>query len=484
MIGRIVVPVLVGAALAGCSSMPQQERLENVAKEWAMTIRASQVIPVYPLTEDLMPGDVFLVQVPVDEQQKLYEQDGFLALDNLVARLHPSGYAAFYGRSFLAPGATPTLPRDWLAPAGGAAPWSQAPNAKFPSYSFSARRGAGLNLALPVQGVPVGLSLLGGDAADGTIVISDAKTYGVDTVTLDAQVREWSRSRREFLASFAPAGERRNYLRVVTRVYLTGGVDILLRSSESRAAGVSVGAAKPVDLLVPGTQADVQKQAIADYQANVDKLNQQITKALERTKTDQLLPGGSLRVSAASAGSITMKEDFPRPIAIGYLGFDVEIGPGGVLGASIPTHAVLRQGFKFPPTSLAPIASLADAYDSLVARKARGDKGAAGYVAQLDALAALVPAEYPCNIYDGKLTVRSRAGTRLEGDLKGFRAVSFYRGSLALSADYLSSAATSDTKAREDLKCTDAELQRLAAGLRERSATIREAVAYASEIGF
>jgi hypothetical protein len=30
-----------------------------------MTIRASQVVPVYPLTEDLQPGEVFLVQLPV-----------------------------------------------------------------------------------------------------------------------------------------------------------------------------------------------------------------------------------------------------------------------------------------------------------------------------------------------------------------------------------------------------------------------------------
>ena len=44
-----------------------------------MTIRGSQVIPVYPLTEDLQPGDIFLVQVPIDQQQKLYEEERFPA---------------------------------------------------------------------------------------------------------------------------------------------------------------------------------------------------------------------------------------------------------------------------------------------------------------------------------------------------------------------------------------------------------------------
>jgi hypothetical protein len=39
--------------------------------------------------------------------------------------------------------------------------WSQAPRAAFPTYSFSVRRGHGLGLALPIQSVPVALSLLG-----------------------------------------------------------------------------------------------------------------------------------------------------------------------------------------------------------------------------------------------------------------------------------------------------------------------------------
>jgi len=45
-----------------CASWERQHQLERVAKDWCLTIRASQVIPVYPLTEDLQPGDVFLVQ--------------------------------------------------------------------------------------------------------------------------------------------------------------------------------------------------------------------------------------------------------------------------------------------------------------------------------------------------------------------------------------------------------------------------------------
>jgi hypothetical protein len=34
--------------------------------------------------EDLQPGDVFLVQTPVEEQVKVYLAKGFLPLENLV----------------------------------------------------------------------------------------------------------------------------------------------------------------------------------------------------------------------------------------------------------------------------------------------------------------------------------------------------------------------------------------------------------------
>jgi len=176
--------------MAGCNSLPRSkdQELEQVAKDWSMTIRASQVIPVYPLTEDLQPGDVFLVQVPIEQQQQVYKEKGFLPLDNLVDRLTPGGYCKFYGQSFMY-GDDPTklckpLPVTWLTPGQNPTAWAAAPAASFPTYSFSARKGGGFNLALPVQGVPVGLSLLGGDAAQGSVTIAGAKTYGVDTVSL------------------------------------------------------------------------------------------------------------------------------------------------------------------------------------------------------------------------------------------------------------------------------------------------------------
>src|SRR5580704_15318052 len=102
-----VVPV------GGCCTSKQCQ-LEHVAKDWCMTIRASQVIPVYPLTEDIQPGDLFLVQIPIDKE---YSQKGFLPLDQHIARLNPVGYTNFYDHSFLSvTGNSITLPRDWAHP--------------------------------------------------------------------------------------------------------------------------------------------------------------------------------------------------------------------------------------------------------------------------------------------------------------------------------------------------------------------------------
>lgn len=49
------------------------------------------------------------------------------------------------------------LPKEWIRPAGATAgAWSNAPGTAFPTYSFAVNSGAGLNLAIPVSGVPVG----------------------------------------------------------------------------------------------------------------------------------------------------------------------------------------------------------------------------------------------------------------------------------------------------------------------------------------
>lgn len=401
----IVAAAALAVAPCGCGTS-KQSQLEAVAKDWSMVIRASQVMPVYPLTEDIQPGDVFLVQVPIDEQQSLYKKKGYLALDNHVARLDPEKYGDFYSHSFVLPDGT-ILPNAWMRPkppAAGAEPipaWSPAPHAAFPSYSFSVRRGAGLNLAVPVSGVPVGLSLLASDAADGNINIKKASTLGVDTVSVYRQVQRWARENQDFLRNFAPRGERTNYLRVVTRVYVTGELEVSLNDSSRAGAGVDAGVPKPVDLLTataPTSTGDVKAVTLDDYLKNIDKLNAGLaTDKLYKTLpggAQELLPGGSLRVTAASSRSISMSEKLDPPLVLGYLGFDCAIAKGGLLGPPIPTHSVVDD--TLGGQELLEAAPLARIYESSVTfdvYQVLSGRGAAAapYVAGLDSLERFVP---------------------------------------------------------------------------------------------
>lgn len=378
--------------LAACGSTAARQ-LQDVAKDWSLVVRASQVIPVYPLTEDLQPGDLFLVQLTADRQQDLYDDQGFLPLDNHLDRIHPEGYEQFYAGAF-GEDFVSGLPGSQQRPAEGRG-WQDAPRSGFPSYSFSVRRGGGLDLALPVHGVPVGLALLGARAAEGTVSLQEARTLGVDTVSLYRQVRDWARANRELVQHFG-ASPPRNWLRVVSRVYLVGQVDVSLRAAEQRGAGLDAGASSPLPLLQPGPPpAGGEDRASQDYAKAIERINAAIAGSLTAIGGAGL--GASLRVTAASSRSVSLVETFDPPLVFGYLGFDVPILQGGDLGAPIPTHAVLERALwrDFAPEA-------ARAFDSgqravtrhvyLALKAMAAAQGeAAERVAELDALAELVP---------------------------------------------------------------------------------------------
>jgi hypothetical protein len=342
---------LLVAVFSGCCSSKQCQ-LENVAKDWCMTIRASQVIPVYPLTEDVQPGDLFLVQTPIDKQQKIYNKKGFLPLDQHVARLNPQGYPNFYAHSFLTQTGSVVLPKDWARPGNAnISYWQPAPHAGFPTYSFSVRRGEGINLAVPVDGVPVGLSLLNSDAASGTVTIDKSQTIGVDTVSLWRELEAWVSTNHDFLSFYAPNDKETNYLRVVTRIYTVGQIDVSLTDASSQSGGLDVGAAKPVNLLfpqLPNGQTNTSSTVAQNYTNGWSALQSMLAAVAQAAGSNNFLPGGSLRLAGASARTVALEETLAPPLVIGYLGFDCAILGQGILGPPIPTHAHLNQTVAGP----------------------------------------------------------------------------------------------------------------------------------------
>lgn len=335
---------LLALTLGGCRSLDRsrQDQLARVARDWCMTIRVSQVLPIYPLTEDLQVGDVFLVSTPIEDEVRELEKKGFLPLDNVIARLQPTGWQAFYNGAY-GVGDTSVLPRQWQfpQPAPAAPPltaWNSAPGAAFPSYTFQVKSGQGATLAIPIQAVPVGLSLLQTGDAYGTVNISSASTYGLPISVLAPQINAWAADNQKFLEQYGPRtitdkkGRQkveRHYVRMVYRVYVAGGVNVSLMDNRSRGGRLDAGASKAVSLFDAGNTAEAANAA-QSYASVLSSLSQNVASAT---------PGANVTISSASSRGVAMNETFPRPLVVGYLGFDLAIGPDGRLGPPMPTHA-------------------------------------------------------------------------------------------------------------------------------------------------
>jgi hypothetical protein len=328
--------------LAGCDSP-----LQKVAKDWCEVIRASQVIPVYPLTEDLQPGDVFLVTQPVQDQAAQYKKRGFLPFDYHVARLNITSfpdrnYTTFYKGDYWEgdytniPHPRPRHTADSNVPVQT----YEVPRAAFPSYTFKVENNQGLQLALPVQGIPVGMNLLNATAATGTINITDAYTYGIDAYTLANVLRDKAESdldlKAELKALIAAHPKARLYLRVIYRVYLTGGVDISLRRTSSYGVLGEIGA-----VFVGRNSADrpLDPNNLKSYAETLKNLSEGM----------KLPWGGAIKLTGSSNSSVTLKENFDRLLVIGYLGVDMPVTFEGTLGTPVTTSQLLYHPSQEPP---------------------------------------------------------------------------------------------------------------------------------------
>jgi hypothetical protein len=342
------------ALLTGCATQKMSgDQLARVAKDWSLSIRASQVIPVYPLTEDLQPGDVFLVQTPIEDQVKVYLGKGFLPLENLVTRLAVSGYAGFYRGWPQVEDGNRAPPRAWQFPKEGSpeADFSQAPIAAFPTYNFSVSRSEGLNVAIPVQGVPIGLNLLDSASANGAITLKDAFTYALPNRTMFDAIHQWAQDNAGYLKQFEPVPPsadgkvppKKFYLRVINRVYLVKTVDVSLFSNSSFGGGASAGVPQPVQLLniANATEAAKQFAAVNDILSNATSSSAKPAGSGDAAAAQPLV-GGTVKLAMATSRSVSLIETFRRPLVIGYLASDYEIESGGKLAAPLPTLNLLE----------------------------------------------------------------------------------------------------------------------------------------------
>ena len=372
---------------SGCTSPLRNEQLEQVAKDWALVVRASQLIPVYPLTEDLQPGDVLLVSTPIEEQAAIYKQKGFLPLDQHLVRMYSKDYVEFYNSRY---GITKDIipPANWQnKTANGNHNWELAPCAAFPSYQFSVRTGSGLNLAIPIRGVPFALGLMNSGSASGTVTIADAHTFGLDNVCMEKLVRGWERKNRTLLRNYEPQNKQYHYLRVICRVYVTGKVNVTVNNDEAQAARVAAGADRPITLM------GVEKGSTQEnYSTAIERINQ-----FAATQ----IPGANIKVATATSRLVTLTEEFERPLVIGYVGFDMPILKAGRLGAPISTLAQLTGrrivAASWSGDNVYRLAALSHMYEAL--NTISGDE-ADSVREKLDRLVSVLPDRYPFSLYE------------------------------------------------------------------------------------
>ena len=98
----MVVVATLCLFLSSCGHHVPQSSLEYVAKDWCLTIRASQVMPLYPLEEDIRPGDVYLITSSVESDIKSWQEKGFLPMINRYDRIPipRADYDRFYKEGF------------------------------------------------------------------------------------------------------------------------------------------------------------------------------------------------------------------------------------------------------------------------------------------------------------------------------------------------------------------------------------------------
>jgi hypothetical protein len=191
---------------------------------------------------------------------------------------------------------------------------------------------------------------------------------------------------------------------------------------------------------------------------------------------------------------------------IGYLGFDVEIGPDGILGPPIPTHALLMNQITAPEATptlmLLSTASARHAYTILKERQKQGDGQAAELITQLDQLEQLVPQQYPNTMFGfsdagAPLSVEHKAGEPVLPKIRGngFPVVTTYKGQLLDSIENLRAARTdksqkfegrdrtADTEAylRQQLTENEQARRELDAALQQHKGLLKRAQEYANQ---
>ena len=184
-----------------------------------------------------------------------------------------------------------------------------------------------------MKGIPIGLNFLNADYATGSLLIGDARTYGAEAGQIYEALQNWlysnTAARSILKTTVAQSNAEFLLLRVISRIYMTGGMVVSLTRAGTTGGGITAGSAPNLSLV--NADGNIKDNVAATLKALEDSAN---PPALEA--------GARVKFLSASNSSVTLSESFDRMLAVGYVGFDVPIFRDGTLGAPIPTFERLE----------------------------------------------------------------------------------------------------------------------------------------------
>ena len=141
------------------------------------------------------------------------------------------------------------------------------------------------------------------------------------------------------------AAPKRIFLRVVSRVYFARAIDVSLSRSGSQGASGKGGTVNDVSLVTTNGSTN------PEY-TNVLSTLSGLASAAASTVSNMTQVGAAVKFVSASKSTVGLSQTFDHLLAIGYLGFDLEVGTNGYPGVPIPTFQ--HQTGKIPTPSARP----------------------------------------------------------------------------------------------------------------------------------
>ncbi|MBV8047187.1 MAG: hypothetical protein JO171_08550 [Paludibacterium sp.] len=342
--------------LLGCSST---DPTQSVATSWGQELRQMQVEPVFPIREDIQPGDVFILCAGSDpthpSKQVLPISTYWTRLDATTIKQLLEDY---YRTRLIMPinkvvggqaASQPSIQQNTSA----SGTFTHLQLVAFPDAMHASLDSRSLSALIPA-GVALGRFGISSQEVDsGSLSITSASYYGLPQAKIMPLVKEQigpngELGREDFKkaldAKEAECQPLNLYAQavVVSEVFLANGIRLKLQSSKAATAQMQLNTVLSSGSTVANTLSTIQKlQASAatagktqapagnggtasGQDAQTQALSAAVVSLLTGMESSQEnLPGVSGTITTGSTGTISMDSIFTKPLVFGYRGVHI-----------------------------------------------------------------------------------------------------------------------------------------------------------------